>query len=383
MQSFNFYIPVKIKFGVGLWEKIPEESYSLGAKRVLLVTGKKHLKDSGILDQLLKLYNNYPIDIFIFDNVPPEPPYYVVDEGANLAKSKNVDLVIGIGGGSALDVAKAIAIKVNLPGSIWDYIGEKSDKITIKGIPSILVPTTAGTASEVTRVSVLINPETKEKLSIRNDFLYATLALIDPYLTLSLPHEITAHSGIDAFIHSLESFLSINSNMITEPLALTALRTIYKYLPRVYENLNRLDLREKILYASTVSGIAFTQTGLGGIHAIAHPIGVYANIPHGLACALVTLPVLEYNLEILSKEKLSALGRALGVYSLRGAKNKIIKKIEEFFSLLGIKLGLRNYGIKWNILPILAQEAPKTGSYKTNPRALNYEVVLDILKKAF
>ncbi|MFN3699149.1 MAG: iron-containing alcohol dehydrogenase, partial [Dictyoglomus sp.] len=101
MQSFNFYIPVKIKFGVGLWEKIPEESYSLGAKRVLLVTGKKHLKDSGILDQLLKLYNNYPIDIFIFDNVPPEPPYYVVDEGANLAKSKNVDLVIGIGGGSA------------------------------------------------------------------------------------------------------------------------------------------------------------------------------------------------------------------------------------------------------------------------------------------
>ncbi|MFN3699509.1 MAG: iron-containing alcohol dehydrogenase, partial [Dictyoglomus sp.] len=174
-----------------------------------------------------------------------------------------------------------------------------------------------------------------------------------------------------------------NSNMITEPLALTALRTIYKYLPRVYENLNRLDLREKILYASTVSGIAFTQTGLGGIHAIAHPIGVYANIPHGLACALVTLPVLEYNLEILSKEKLSALGRALGVYSLRGAKNKIIKKIEEFFSLLGIKLGLRNYGIKWNILPILAQEAPKTGSYKTNPRALNYEVVLDILKKAF
>lgn len=383
MHNFSFYIPVKIKFGVGLWEKIPEESYSLGAKKILLVIGKKHLKTSGILDRLINLYNNYPIDIHIYDEVPPEPPYYIVDQGAELAKIKNIDLIIGIGGGSVLDVAKAIAVKVNLPGSIWDYIGEKSDKITIKGLPSILVPTTAGTASEVTRVSVLINPETKEKLSIRNDLLYATLAIIDPYLTLSMPKHTTAYSGIDAFIHSLESFLSLNSNMITEPLALSSLRIIYKYLPRVYENPDRLDLREKILYASTMSGIAFTQTGLGGIHAIAHPIGVYANIPHGLACALVTLSTLEYNLDIISREKISSLGRALGVYSLRGAKEKIIKKIEELFSSLDIKLGLHNYGIKWDMLPLIAQEAPKTGSYKTNPRTLSYETVLEILKKSF
>lgn len=372
-----------IKFGIGLWEKIPEESYSLGAKKVLIVTGKKHLKSTGILDKLLNIYNNYPIDVYVFDEVPPEPPYYIVDQGAEIAKTKGIDLVIGIGGGSALDVAKAIAVKVNLPGTIWDYIGDNSNKITIKGLPTILVPTTAGTASEVTRVSVLINPETKEKLSIRHDFLYATLAIIDPYLTLSLPKENTAYSGIDAFIHSLESFLSVNSNMVTEPLALTALRTIYKYLPRVYNNLERIDLREKVLYASTISGIAFTQTGLGGIHALAHPIGVYANIPHGLACALVTIPTLEYNLEILSREKISALGRAIGVYSLRSAKEKILKKIDEFFSILNIKLGLHNYGIKWEDLPNIAQEVPKSGSYKTNPRTLNYETVLEILKKAF
>ncbi|ACI19360.1 iron-containing alcohol dehydrogenase [Dictyoglomus thermophilum] len=383
MQHFNFYIPVMIKFGIGLWEKIPEESYSLGAKKVLIVTGKKHLKSTGILDKLLNIYNNYPIDVYVFDEVPPEPPYYIVDQGAEIAKTKGIDLVIGIGGGSALDVAKAIAVKVNLPGTIWDYIGDNSNKITIKGLPTILVPTTAGTASEVTRVSVLINPETKEKLSIRHDFLYATLAIIDPYLTLSLPKENTAYSGIDAFIHSLESFLSVNSNMVTEPLALTALRTIYKYLPRVYNNLERIDLREKVLYASTISGIAFTQTGLGGIHALAHPIGVYANIPHGLACALVTIPTLEYNLEILSREKISALGRAIGVYSLRSAKEKILKKIDEFFSILNIKLGLHNYGIKWEDLPNIAQEVPKSGSYKTNPRTLNYETVLEILKKAF
>ncbi|MGB9767545.1 MULTISPECIES: iron-containing alcohol dehydrogenase family protein [Dictyoglomus] len=383
MQYFNFYIPVRIKFGVGLWEKIPEESYSLGAKKILIVTGKKHLKSTGILARLINIYNNYPIDVYIFDEVPPEPPYYVVDQGAEIVKTKNIDLIVGIGGGSALDVAKAIAVKVNLPGTIWDYVGENSNKITMKGIPTILAPTTAGTASEVTRVSVLINPETKEKLSIRHDFLYATLAIIDPYLTLSLPKENTAYSGLDAFIHSLESFLSINSNMVTEPLALTALRTIYKYLPRVYNNLERIDLREKVLYASTISGIAFTQTGLGGIHALAHPIGAYANIPHGLACALITIPVLEYNLEILTKEKISALGRALGVYSLRSAKERILKKIAELFSVLNIRLGLHNYGIKWQDLPNIAKEAPKTGSYKTNPRTLTYEVVLEILKKAF
>jgi Alcohol dehydrogenase, class IV len=129
--------------------------------------------------------------------------------------------------------------------------------------------------------------------------------------------------------------------------------------------------------------VAFSQTGLGGIHALAHPIGVYANIPHGLACALVTLPMLEYNLDILPREKIATLGRAVGVYSLRSAKEKILKKIEEFLKTLNIKLGLRNYGISKEQLLIIAKEAPKTGSYKTNPRALNYDVILEILKKAW
>ncbi len=382
MYNFSFYFPIKVKFGVGLWEKIPEESYSLGRK-ILLVTGKKHLKETGILAQLEKAFNNYQIELYIFDEVPPEPLYYVVDQGAEFVKIKGIDLIIGIGGGSALDVAKAISVKVNLPGSIWDYVGDNSEKITVKGLPTILVPTTAGTASEVTKISVLINPETKEKLSVNNDNLYATLAIVDPYLTLSLPKDVTARSGIDAFIHSLESYLSRNSNILTEPISLTALRLIYKYLPRVYEDGDRLDLREKVLYASTISGIAFTQTGLGGIHAIAHPIGVFANIPHGLACALVTLPVLEYNLDILSREKISALSRSVGVYSLRSAKEKILIKIEEFFKGLGITLGLKNYGIDKSMLPIIAREAGKMGAYKTNPRTLTYESVIAILQKAW
>jgi|YelNatPaOPRAMG01_1025707.scaffolds.fasta_scaffold10061_3 alcohol dehydrogenase class IV len=383
MQNFSFYLPVKIKFGIGLWERIPEESYALGAKKILLVTGKKHLKATGILDKLLNLFNNYPVEVTVFDDIPPEPPYYVVDNGAEIAKLKEVDLIVGIGGGSVLDVAKAIALKINLPGSIWDYIGEKSEKISVQSIPCILAPTTAGTASEVTRVSVLINPDTKEKLSIRHDSLYGKIAIVDPLLTLSMPKENTIYSGLDAFIHSLESFLSLNSNILTDPISITSLKIIYKYLPRVIENLERIDLREKLLYASTISGVAFSQTGLGGIHALAHPIGVYANIPHGLACALVTLPMLEYNLDILPREKIATLGRAVGVYSLRSAKEKILKKIEEFLKTLNIKLGLRNYGISKEQLLIIAKEAPKTGSYKTNPRALNYDVILEILKKAW
>lgn len=383
MQNFSFYLPVKIKFGIGLWERIPEESYALGAKKILLVTGRKHLKNTGILDKLLHLFNNYQVEVIVFDDVPPEPPYYVVDNGAEIAKSKEVDLIVGIGGGSVLDVAKAIALKINLPGSIWDYIGEKSEKISTQSIPCILVPTTAGTASEVTKVSVLINPDTKEKLSIRHDSLYGKIAIVDPLLTLSMPRENTIYSGLDAFIHSLESFLSLNSNILTDPISINSLKIVYKYLPRVIENLERIDLREKLLYASTISGVAFSQTGLGGIHALAHPIGVYANIPHGLACALVALPMLEYNLDILPREKISTLGRAVGVYSLRSAKEKILKKIEEFLKTLDIKLGLRNYGISKEQLSIIAKEAPKTGSYKTNPRALNYEVILEILKKAW
>lgn len=380
MSNFSFYFPVKVKFGVGIWENLSQEALSFGRK-FLLVTGKKHLRETGILDKIQKSFNNYQCELYIFDKVPPEPPYFVVDEGTEIVNNNNISAVIGIGGGSVLDVAKAIAVKCKLPNSIWDYIG--ADKIPYKGIPCILIPTTAGTGSEVTRISVLINPETKEKLSVASDYLYADLALIDPYLTLTLPPNYTAYSGIDAFIHALESFLSLNNNLLTESISLKAIKLIYNYLPRVYRHGDRIDLREKVLYASTFSGISLTQTGLGAIHALAHPIGVYGNLPHGLSTALITLPVLEYNLEILPREKLMLLGRAIGVYSLRSAREKILKKIEEFFTTLDIKLGLRNYNIKYEDLPLLAKEGLKSRALKTNPRTLNEEGLLTLLQKAW
>ncbi len=380
MGEFSFYFPVRVKFGVGLWENLGEEALKFG-RRFLLVTGKRHLKDSGILEKIKGSFNNYQCDLFIYDKVPPEPPYYSVDEGAEIVENNNIDTVIGIGGGSVLDVAKAIAVKCKLPNSIWNYIG--ADKVPKKGVPCILVPTTAGTGSEVTRVSVLINPETKEKLSVASDYLYPNLAIVDPYLTLSLPPNYTAYSGIDAFIHALESFLSLNNNLLTEAISLKAIKLIYNYLPRVYKNGESIDLRKKVLYASTFSGIALTLTGLGAIHALAHPIGVYRNLPHGLSTALITLPVLEYNLEILSREKLILLGRTLGIFSLRSAQEKIIKKIKDLFDSLDIKLGLRDYGIKYEDLPLLAKEGLKSRSIKTNPREIKEEILLNLLQRAW
>jgi len=380
MNSFLFYFPVKIKFGIGLWEKLPEEVISFG-KRILLVTGKKHLKETGILDKIKSNFENYSFELFIFDEVPPEPPYFIVDQGAKIVNENNIELVVGIGGGSVLDVAKGIAVKCKIPGSIWNYIG--ADIISNKGIPCILIPTTAGTGSEATRVSVLINPETKEKLSVASDYLYPTLAIVDPYLTLSLPQNYTAYTGIDAFIHALESFLSINNNPLSEAISLKALKLIYNYLPKVYRHGDRIDLREKVLYASTFSGIALTQTGLGAIHALAHPIGVYGNISHGLSCALITLPVLEYNLEVLPREKLILLGRTLGIYSIRSAREKILDKIREFFDTLEIKLGLRNYNITYDSLPLLAKEGLKSRSLRTNPRTLREEELLNLLQRAW
>lgn len=380
MSQFSFYFPVRIKFGIGIWENLAEEATKFG-KRFLLVTGKKHLRETGILEKLEKSFNNYQCELYIYDKIPPEPPFYFVDEGAEIVENNNLDAVIGIGGGSALDVAKAIAVRCKLPDSIWNYIG--ADKVPKKGIPCILIPTTAGTGSEVTRVSVLINPETKEKLSVASDYLYPDMAIVDPYLTLSLPPDYTAYSGVDAFIHALESFLSLNNNLLTESISLKAIKLIYNYLPRVYKNGERIDLREKVLYASTFSGIALTLTGLGAIHALAHPIGVYGNLPHGLSTALVTLPVLEYNLENLPREKLILLGRTLGIFSLRSAQEKILQKIKNLFEFLNIKLGLRNYNIKYEELSIIAKEGLKSRAIKTNPREINEEIFLNILQKAW
>ncbi|MCS7201434.1 MAG: iron-containing alcohol dehydrogenase [Dictyoglomus sp.] len=380
MNHFSFYFPVRIKFGIGIWENLAEEALKFG-RRFLLVTGKRHLKETGILEKIEKSFNNYQCELFIYDKIPPEPPYYFVDEGAEIIENNNIDAVIGIGGGSALDIAKAIAVKCKLPDSIWNYIG--ADKIPKKGLPCILIPTTAGTGSEVTRVSVLINPETKEKLSIASDYLYPDVAIVDPYLTLTLPPDYTAYSGIDAFIHALESFLSLNNNLLTESISLKAIKLIYSYLPRVYKNGERIDLREKVLYASTFSGIALTLTGLGAIHALAHPVGVFGNLPHGLSTALVTLPVLEYNLEILSREKLMLLGRTLGIFSIRSAKERILKKVKDLFDSLNIRLGLRNYNIKYEDLPLLAKEGLKSRSIKTNPREIREEILLNLLQKAW
>ncbi|MEN2983878.1 MAG: iron-containing alcohol dehydrogenase [Dictyoglomaceae bacterium] len=380
MNHFSFYFPVRIKFGIGIWENLAEEALKFGRK-FLLVTGKRHLKETGILEKIQKSFNNYQCELFIYDKIPPEPSYYFVDEGGELVENNNIDAVIGIGGGSVLDTAKAIAVKCKLPDSIWNYIG--ADKIPKKGLPCILIPTTAGTGSEVTRVSVLINPETKEKLSIASDYLYPDVAIVDPYLTLTLPPEYTAYSGIDAFIHALESFLSLNNNLLTESISLKAIKLIYSYLPRVYKNGERIDLREKVLYASTFSGIALTLTGLGAIHALAHPVGVFGNLPHGLSTALVTLPVLEYNLEILSREKLMLLGRTLGIFSIRSAKERVLKKVKDLFDSLNIRLGLRNYNIKYEDLPLLAKEGLKSRAIKTNPREIREEILLNLLQKAW
>jgi alcohol dehydrogenase class IV len=385
----RFYLPTEIVTGPGCFEELGKVAQPSG-KRALLVCGASSLRASGRLDRARELLRDAGLTTTLCDAVAGEPTLDLIQAGLDLARAEEIEVVVGIGGGSAMDTAKAIAGLYSHPGTIYEYHkGERT--LHGGGLPWIAVPTTAGTGAEVTKNAVLLDPANLKKASLRHDGWYAHVALIDPELTLGAPPEVTAASGSDALTQAIESYTSIGASALTDGLAFEAIARIARSLERAVHGASDgaeedLEARADMLYGSTLAGCAMANARLGGIHGIAHPLGALYHIPHGLVCGLLLPYVMAYNLEY-AQGKYARLAPLLGVETRglddRSAAEGAVQAIGTLISKVGIPRHLAPLGLKRKDYATIVRGSLPSGSFKHNPRPLGAKDVEAILDAAW
>ncbi len=314
-----------------------------------------------------------------------EPTVDEVDAMASIIKRGGFEWVLGIGGGSTLDLAKAAAGLALNDGSAARY--QKGTDVPNPGIPFIAVPTTAGTGSEITNNAVLINNDENVKLSIRGDALLARVAVLDPLLTASMPPAITAHTGLDALVQAVEAYVSKASNPLSDTFAERAIEIIWQWLPRAFDDGKNLDAREMMLYGSMLSALSFSNAKLGAVHGFAHPIGVQHRLSHGLVCGVLLPHVMRFNLEGNIPEvtrKYAWMGKTFARGETVDDASLANKAIEHIFSLLDalhLPRRLSSLGLNESHVPAIVADT-KGGSLGNNPRDATPQVLATILRDA-
>lgn len=383
-QSFSINQPTSIHFGVNAIQQLGDVVARMQGSKVFLVADPG-LKNAGIITQVTSVLKKKKIPYMLYDKVVPEPGLKLADQGAKLAKKEKADCVVGIGGGSALDIAKAVSILLTNGGKAEDYLG--LDKIKLPGVPKIMVPTTAGTGAEVTFTAVFINEKTNSKGGMNGDPLYPDAAILDPALTLSLPPHVTAATGIDAFTHALEAFVSTQAHAISDMYAMEAMALISNNLGAAYANGTNIEARSAMLMGSLLGGKALATAGVGLVHAMAYPLGGMFNTAHGLANAVLLPYVVEYNI-IGNPLKFATIAEIMGYETeglpLREAGQLAVEAIHQLNADVGIPGSLESLGIPADRIPEMAKIAlTVTRPVENNPRKPTLDDVISIYEAAF
>jgi alcohol dehydrogenase class IV len=383
MARFEFATTSRIIFGPGTLKEVPALAARMG-DRPLVVTGKNTERAAPLLD-LLKSTGMQRLTF----GVPGEPTIEMTLEGVQLARKKACDVVIGTGGGSVIDAAKAIAALLTNPGDIMDYLEVigRGQPLIQASAPCIAIPTTAGTGAEVTRNSVLASTEHRVKVSLRSPTMLPDLAVIDPELTYSMPPSLTASTGLDAFTQLLEPFVSVKSNPLTDALCREGLKRVARSLRRAFENGSHTEAREDMAVASLLGGLALANAKLGAVHGFAGTMGAMFSIPHGVVCACLLPHVMEVNVKALKQRRsLEFLSRYDDVARLltgnpdSGATDGI-DWIHDLCNALDVA-PLLEFGITKAHFPEMIAGAKRASSMKGNPVELTDEELMEILNKA-
>ncbi len=399
--QFSFPQP-RVRFGKGFIEELPKaifrlldpmlmhiEKAAIERPKVMIVIGGSSLKQSGALDRVLAACEHNAIDTLIFSCGSGEATTDMVNEGVQIALDEKPHYIAGIGGGSVMDVAKAISGISTNGGLVEDY--HEGKPFVIPGIPFIAIPTTAGTGSEITDNAVLIDKTRGFKKSIRGNQLIAKYILLDPELTISCPPEITASSGADALVQAIEAYVSKYSHPLADLYAMQAIVLISRNLKKVFENGQDFAARAEMLLGSYYAGVAFSNVKLGLVHGLAHPIGYKYKIPHGKLCGALLPWVINYNLECQAR-KYTNITKVLSQLDLfnkyepeatdQENARRLTGMIKEIFSQVQIPLRLQDLGIqKEDFEWIIANT--KGGSVNANPRPIDPDSVRELLEKAW
>lgn len=382
MSTSSFKIAHKLLTGPGAIEQLAAELTRLDVDNPLIVTDAALVQSGTVALAVAQLGERSHA---IFDRVLPDPEIAIVEDCMHVYREGGHDGLIGVGGGSAIDIAKSVAAYAGYHGALPDLFGV--DQVPRKGPPLIAIPTTAGTGSEVTNVAILSDKQAQLKKGIVSDYLLPDVALISPQMTLTCPRSVTAASGVDALVHAIESYLSLNASPITDALALGAIRLIARALPKAYANPNNLQARDDMATASLMAGMAFGNAGVGAVHALAYPLGGRFNIAHGVSNALLLPHVMHWN-KLACVERMQEIAEAMGVnvtgLSAVDAADRAVEAMARLCVAVEIPQGLRSFGVPEEAIPAMAVEAAGIERLmRNNPRKLGVGDIEKIYRAAY
>lgn len=380
----TFFSPNKVILGNGTVAQAGEEAGKLGAKKALIVTDAGVVK-AGLVQGLEESLKAQKINFGVYSQVKAEPEARIVDECVKVVCADGYGIIIGIGGGSSLDVAKGAAIMATNEGKIVDYSG--TDLIPLRGLPKILIPTTAGTGSEVTRAIIITDDSDNSKKAVFSDFALPDVAIIDPLLTLSMPLVVTADTGIDALVHAVETYVSVKATPFSDVLAIEAINLIAENLPVAYVRGDNIEARFNMSLAATLAGMAFTSGGLGAVHALAYPLDTEFHLSHGRSNAVMLPYVVDYN-KIGSLSKYADIAEVMGEdmegLSEYEAAESLVSCLFRLIEDVAIPTRLSDYGVSRDDIPRLVAGGMKQKRlFVPNPRNLTEEDVNNIYESAF
>jgi alcohol dehydrogenase class IV len=382
-KTYQITGPQIIRFGVGAIGTLADEASKLGSKRVLIVTDPG-VYQTGLVGQIKEQLSE-KLSVEIFSESEPEPTLVKLNATAKELQKGNYDLLVGVGGGSSMDTTKGLSVLLAHGGDGQDYVGV--DKIPGHGIPLFLIPTTAGTGSEVTNIAIFSDTEKELKLGMVSPYLLATLALVDPTLTYRCPPGVTAASGIDALVHAIECFTSIKANDFSDALALEAMRLIAGSLRTAVSNGSDEEARNYMSEGAMLAGIAFGNAGVAAVHALAYPLGARFHVSHGVANGLLLPYVMECNL-MANYPKYAVIARMLGEktegLATKEAAKRGVKAVKALAADIGIPSRLRDLEVPEEALEGMAVATMDvTRLLANNPKELTLDDVRGIWRNAW
>ena len=383
MNRFSFTIPQNIKVGAGTLSLLPDLAKEMGKSKAYIISGP-HLNKIGMVAKCQKALKSAGMDSECFTETEGNPSTNTVAKATEAFKESKADFIVAFGGGSPLDVAKAVAVLATYGGNIVDYEG--GGKVPGSIVPMIAIPTTAGTGSEVTAFSVITDHSRNYKLTVVSNYLLPMYAILDPELITTVPAGTASACGIDAMVHALEAYISKTSSPFSDIFAKEALRLIGGNLRDYVADRSNLAACEAMMVGSLFAGIAFSHARLGDVHAMSHPISAYFDVPHGVANAILLPTVVDFNMSDADPEKYCYIYHCISKEQTVDTKfmpDMLAAEIRVLNHELGIPPTLSSVGVTSDKFEQMADDAMKSGNIQVNPRFTTKNDILNLYAQAF